>query len=273
MILSRTFQNLKEQGEKAFVAYLTAGDPTTKATFRYVRTLSRAGATVIELGVPHSDPVADGPTNAMAAERALKNNTSLSDVLNLVRDLREEGEKVPLVLFTYLNPILRMGIAAFAKRAQECGVSGVLVVDLPPEEATSYIAELKAKSVETVFLCSPTTTRERLSKIAESSSGFVYYVSRTGVTGVQSQLSLSLQNKVNELKRFIEKPICVGFGVSTAQHVSEVLQVADGVVVGSCFVDIIASSTSIDETDLLLEKKMKELRQGIPEINKGKTQC
>jgi len=272
MKLSQTLDQIRARGEKSFIAYLTAGDPTIKATQRFVQTLSRAGVSVIELGVPHSDPVADGPTNARAAERALKNHTSLSDVLDLVATLRQAGELIPLVLFTYLNPILRMGVPAFAKRAKASGVSAVLVVDLPPEEAKGYLSELETSGIETVFLASPTTRPDRLATIGSVSSGFVYYVSRTGVTGVQKSVASTLREKVAMLRQWIKKPICVGFGVSSADQVREVLQVADGVVVGSCFVDLIEKSISEDEAAELLEKKARELLQPLSEMKK-ESQC
>ena len=272
MLLSETLSAKTAKGETAFVAYLTAGDPSASATHRFVRTLSRAGVSVIELGVPHSDPVADGPTNAKAAERALKNGTSLRDVMGLVKELRAAGENVPLVLFTYLNPILKMGISNFAALARESGVSGVLVVDLPPEAAGEYLAEMKTKGIQTVFLCSPTTRPDRLSRIAESSTGFVYYVSRTGVTGVQNQLAGQLKEKVLELKKLVKKPVCVGFGVSTAAQVREIGLMADGVVVGSCLVDIIEKASSVDEANSLLEKKVNELMEPIRGTKK-ESQC
>ena len=247
MRLTELFKRKKAAGEKAFIAYLTAGDPTLAATETYVAALEKAGVDIIELGVPHSDPVADGPTNQKAAERALRSGTSLRDILGLVSKLRAGGTQMPMVLFTYFNPIFRMGVETFAAEARRSGVDGVLVVDLPPEEAEGYQALLQANGLDTIFLASPTTRPERIEIIGRLSSGFVYYVSRTGVTGARESLSASLETELERLRSRISLPICVGFGISTPEQVRAVARCADGVVVGSALVKCLEAETSMEQ--------------------------
>lgn len=229
------FRQLAERGEKAFVPYITAGDPTLQRTCEVVLALERAGADVIELGVPFSDPVADGPVNQEAAQRALKHNISLRDILVAVQTMRTRTE-VPIMLFTYVNPVLAYGISEFAKDAKEAGVDGVLCLDLPPEEAGEYKQEMDAKELATIFLIAPTSTDARMELLAKSSTGFIYYVSRTGVTGERDSVDTSVSGMVSKIKSHSDKPVCVGFGVSKPEHAREIAQYADGVVVGSAIV-------------------------------------
>lgn len=239
MRIRELLESRSQRGEKSFVAYLTAGDPTLAATEAFVRALARGGADIVELGVPHSDPVADGPTNLKAAERGLASGTTLSGILDAVARLRAAGEKVPIVIFSYLNPILRLGLDAFAERAARSGVDAVLVVDLPAEESEEHCARLHAKGVGTIFLASPTTRPERLARIDAASSEFVYYVSRTGVTGTRESLSSTLGSEVAATRSRVKAPLCVGFGISTPEQSATVAALADGVIVGSAFVKII----------------------------------
>lgn len=242
--------------KKSFVAYLTAGDPTLAATERFIRAVEEGGADILELGVPHSDPVADGPVNLAAASRALANGTSLRDILALVKRIKP---KIRIVIFTYYNPVLQLGIAEFAKLCAEAGVYGALVVDLPPEEGQEYARALRSQGVNTIFLASPTTDPERLKAIREVGTGFLYYVSRTGVTGAQEKLSESLEKEVTALRNVIALPIYVGFGISTPEQVTTVGQIADGVVVGSALVKLVAESKSVEEAEMKLKNEVKRL--------------
>ena len=242
--------------KKSFVAYLTAGDPTLAATERFIRAVEEGGADILELGVPHSDPVADGPVNLAAASRALANGTSLRDILALVKRIKP---KIRIVIFTYYNPVLQLGIAEFAKLCAEAGVYGALVVDLPPEEGQEYARALRSQGVNTIFLASPTTDPERLKAIREVGTGFLYYVSRTGVTGAQEKLSESLEKEVTALRNVIALPIYVGFGISTPEQVKTVGQIADGVVVGSALVKLVAESKSVEEAEMKLKNEVKRL--------------
>lgn len=245
-------------GRPAFIAYLTAGDPDAEASARYVKALARAGADVIELGVPYSDPVADGPTNLKAADRALKGGGSLKSVLALSKRLRADGVATPFVLFTYYNPIFRLADdAAFARQARESGIDAVLIVDLPPEEAGRLRAALEKEGVGTVFLASPTTTPERLARIDEYSTEFVYYVSRLGVTGARTELSESLAEELAALRKHVKQPIAVGFGISTPEQAAKVAGLAEGVIVGSALVRL------IEEAPNGAERKLSELASAL----------
>jgi tryptophan synthase alpha chain len=239
MSTAQILRKLKSQGKTAFIPYITAGDPSLEATGLFAKALVDAGAAVLELGVPFSDPMADGPVNRRSAERALKNGASLSGILLLVRRLREGGMTIPIVLFTYFNPLFKMGLEEFAKRAKDSGLTGVLTLDLPPEEAAEYRKSLGAAGIETVFLAAPTSDERRLKLIDEASTGFVYYVSRTGVTGVRSSISDSLEEELLRVKRRIKNPVVVGFGISGPEQARAVARLADGVVVGSALVKLI----------------------------------
>jgi tryptophan synthase alpha chain len=221
------------------VAYVTCGDPDLATTRDIVLATIRAGAAVIELGVPFSDPVADGPVIQRASERALKHGTSLDQVLKLAAEIREQSQSVGLIVFTYLNPILRMGLDRFCKIARLAGVDGVLVTDLPVEEAGPYLSEMSRNELAPIFLAAPTSTDDRLKRIAQASSGFLYAVSRTGVTGARKQLPEDAQALVRRLRKRTKLPIAVGFGISTAEQFAAVGGYADAAVVGSAIVDII----------------------------------
>jgi tryptophan synthase alpha chain len=236
--IDRRFQELKAKHLPAFIPYITAGDPTLDVTADLVLEFEKAGADIIEFGVPFSDPVADGVVNQEAAQRALKHNVSLRDVIGLVRRLRGQTQ-IPLVLFTYFNPVLAYGLPKFAQDAAEAGVDGVLCVDLPPEEAGEYKQCLDAKDIATIFLIAPTSTPERIALIAGRCSGFVYYVSRTGVTGERSDVEASVKGMVARIKAHTAAPVAVGFGISTPQQAAEVAGFADGVIVGSAIVRMI----------------------------------
>ena len=257
--ISRQFAALRESGELGIVAYITAGDPTLDATLRHVLGLAEAGADVIELGVPFSDPLADGPTIQRASERALKSGTTLRGVLDLVRRIRQSSQ-VPLVLFSYFNPILQFGLEKFAAAAAESGADGVLVTDLTPEESEDYRRILKARGLDTIFLAAPTSTDERLQKIAVCSSGFLYLISRTGVTGAKDALPDDLPALLRRAHRFTQLPIAVGFGISLPGHVSVLGGLADAAVVGSALVAEIEKATSVDAACAALRDRVHSLK-------------
>lgn len=223
----------------ALVAYLTCGDPNLATTREIVLAAIDSGADVIELGVPFSDPVADGPVIQRASERALKHNTSLADVLTLAAEIRQHAQSTGLVVFSYLNPILRMGMEKFCSVARHAGVDGVLVTDLPVEESGEYLKAMKQNDLSPIFLAAPTSPDERLKRIAEASRGFVYAVSRTGVTGARQQLAEDAKKLVRRLRRVTKLPIAVGFGISNQEQFKEVGEFADAVVVGSAIVETI----------------------------------
>ncbi|HUJ82883.1 MAG TPA: tryptophan synthase subunit alpha [Candidatus Acidoferrales bacterium] len=233
--IARRFAELARRGELGLVAYLTAGDPTLEATEKIVLAAAEAGADVIELGVAFSDPVADGPTIQRASERALKSGTTLAGILALVGRLRQKTD-VPLVLFSYYNPILQMGLEKFAASAAAAGADGVLATDLTPEEAGDYRAILRAHGLDTIFLAAPTSTDKRLERIAAATSGFLYLISRTGVTGTRDALPEELPTLVRRARKATRLPIAVGFGISLPTHVSVLGGIADAAVVGSAIV-------------------------------------
>ena len=226
----------------ALVVYVTCGDPDLATTRDIVLAAIEAGADAIELGVPFSDPVADGPVIQRASERALRHGTTLAQVLTLAAELREHAQSTGLIVFSYLNPILRMGMEKFCKVARAAGVDGVLVTDLPVEEAGEYLQAMRAHDLAPVFLAAPTSTDERLKHIAAASRGFVYALSRTGVTGQRQQLADDAHKLVQRLRRVTQLPIALGFGISTAAQFAEVGEFADAVVVGSAIVEIIERS-------------------------------
>ncbi|MGH9690538.1 MAG: tryptophan synthase subunit alpha [Candidatus Acidiferrales bacterium] len=233
--IARRFHKLAEASELGLIAYITAGDPTLEASEEIVLAAAEAGADVIELGVPFSDPVADGPTIQRASDRALRSGTTLAGVLDLARRLRARTD-VPFVLFSYYNPILQMGLATFADAASAAGVDGVLATDMTPEESADYRAILQARGLDTIFLGAPTSTDARLAQIAECSTGFLYLISRTGVTGSRDTLSGELPALMRRARRFTKLPIAVGFGISLPAHVSVLGGIADAAVVGSALV-------------------------------------
>ncbi|HEX8090702.1 MAG TPA: tryptophan synthase subunit alpha [Blastocatellia bacterium] len=240
------FKSLKDEGRKAFVPYITAGDPDLETTARLMLELERRGSDVIELGVPFSDPMADGPVIQRASERALRNGISARDCLNLVRRVREKSD-VPVVLFSYLNPLLALGPDSIGEQLRDAGIDGVLATDLVPEEGGYFTDDVRAAGVDTIFLVAPTSTDERIKLVAETSSGFVYAVSRAGVTGVRQSLSERAASLVRRARRFTDLPVAVGFGISTPEQVAEVWRHADAAVVGSRIVAEIEACAGHDD--------------------------
>jgi tryptophan synthase alpha chain len=258
--ISQRFAQLRASGELGLVAYITAGDPSLDGTHRFVLALAEAGADVVELGIPFSDPLADGPTIQRASERALKAGTTLASVLELVRRIRQSSE-VPLVLFGYYNPVLQMGLEKFATAASSAGADGVLITDLTPEESADYRRILAAHHLDTIFLGAPTSTDERLATIAACSSGFLYLISRTGVTGAKDALPNDLPSLVRRARGVTQLPIAVGFGISLPGHVSVLGGLADAAVVGSALVSEIERAKSIDAAARALIERVRSLKE------------
>ena len=258
--ISQRFAELRESGELGIIAYITAGDPSLDATHKFVLALAEAGADVIELGIPFSDPLADGPTIQRASERALKAGTTLAAVLDLVGRIRQSSQ-VPLILFGYYNPIFQMGVEKFAAAASSCGADGVLVTDLTPEESVDYRRILAAHHLDTVFLGAPTSTDERLSTIAAVTSGFLYLISRTGVTGAKDSLPDELPALLRRARAITNLPIAVGFGISLPGHVSLLGGLADAAVIGSALVSEIENAKSVDAAATALAVRIRSLKE------------
>lgn len=229
------FNTLRQDGKKGFVPFITAGDPDLATTERLLVELSQAGATLIELGVPFSDPMADGPVIQRASERALKHGFGLQDILDTAARARKQTD-TPIILFSYYNPLLQFGLKRVAQAVKEAGLDGVLVTDLTPEESGEFEGELRANELDMIFLIAPTSTDERLRLVAEHASGFIYAVSRAGVTGARSTVSAESEKLVTRMRKFSDLPIAVGFGISSAEQVADVQRYADAVVVGSAIV-------------------------------------
>jgi tryptophan synthase alpha chain len=236
--IAESFARLKREGKQGFIPFITAGDPDLKTTRELIIELARAGATVIELGVPFSDPMADGPVIQRASERALRHGLGLTEILQTITEARKQT-RVPMVLFSYFNPLLQFGLEKLTREAEYAGVDGILVTDLAPEEAGRFAAMLRAHEIDLIFLVAPTSTDERLKMVAERASGFIYAVSRAGVTGAREQMSAEAEALVKRVRKFSALPVAVGFGISKPEHVAEVWRYADAAVVGSAMVDLI----------------------------------
>lgn len=264
--ITQRFDDLKKAGVPAFIPYITAGDPSLARTKELVLALEAAGCDIIELGVPFSDPVADGVVNQEAAHRALLRGASLRQIIAMVKELRARTQ-VPLVLFTYFNPVLVYGLEQFAADAADAGVDGVLCVDLPPEEASEYKRLLDARDIATVFLAAPTSTPARLALIATTATGFLYYVSRTGVTGEREAIESSVRQKVAEIRTHTTTPVAVGFGISTPAQAAEVAGFAEGVIVGSAIVRMVGELGDSDE----MPSKVADFVRSLTAATKGLT--
>ena len=248
--IKEAFEKLKRENKRGFIPFITAGDPDLPTTKNLLIELARAGATVIELGVPFSDPMADGPVIQRASERALKNNFGIEEILDVVRETQKEIE-IPIVLFSYFNPLLRYGLERLSREAKDAGVDGVLITDMTPEEADEVSNTLKENNLDLIFLVAPTSTNERLKMIAEKATGFIYAVSRTGVTGAREQMTSDAEILVNRVRAFSDLPVAVGFGISTAEQVADVQRYADAAVVGSA---IVKEIEKLNGTEDLVEK-------------------
>jgi len=244
--IADTFANLKREGRKGFIPFITAGDPDLETTRELIVELARSGATLIELGVPFSDPMADGPVIQRASERALRHGFGVGEVLRLVSDVRAQTE-VPIILFSYFNPLLQFGIEKLTSETRAAGVDGILVTDLIPEEAGEFAATMRRHDLDLIFLVAPTSTDERLKLIAGQARGFIYAVSRAGVTGAREQMSAETEKLVRRVRQFSDLPVAVGFGISRSEHVEDVWRYADAAVVGSAIVGEIEKSNSSAE--------------------------
>ncbi len=250
--LKDCFAKLKQSGKKALIPYVTAGDSNPSITVPLMHRMVESGADIIELGVPFSDPMADGPTIQLACERALEHHTSLHDVVAMTKEFREKDTTTPIVLMGYLNPVEAYGYEEFAKDAVEAGVDGLLTVDLPPEESCQLVATLKKYEIDPIFLLAPTTTTERIDKIVHAGSGYLYYVSLKGVTGSSALNVEEVAEKVAAIKKQSGLPVEVGFGIKDAASAAAVAAVSDGVIVGSAIVKIIENN--VDDTDTILNQ-------------------
>lgn len=252
---------LKDEGRQALIPYITAGDPQKDATVPMMHALVEAGCDIIELGVPFSDPMADGPTIQLACERALAHNTSLTDVLAMVAEFRQKDADTAVVLMGYLNPVEAMGYQTFVDRAVSAGVDGVLLVDLPPEEAVELEGIFKAQDLDMVYLIAPTTTDERIEKIGQSGSGYVYYVSLKGVTGSKALDVGDVARNLERIRKHVSVPVGVGFGITNGETAAQVAKVADGVIVGSAIVNrIAANADNPQQAQAEVTQLMREMR-------------
>ncbi len=241
--ITQAFERARGRGRAAFIAYLCAGDPDFETSLQAARALVEAGVDILELGVPFSDPLADGPTNQLASQRALEGGMTPGRTLELVRRLRQESE-VPVVLYTYYNIVFANGVESWVRAATAAGVDGMLTLDLPPEEGADLFAAARAHGLDTIGLVAPTTPDSRLPKIAAAASGFIYYVSREGVTGVRAQAASGVPEAVARIRAHTSLPVAVGFGIATRAHVAQAAASADGVVVGSALVNVIQANLS-----------------------------
>ena len=256
--IEQRFHDLAERNETAFIPFITAGDPTIAMTGELVLEFEKAGADIIEFGVPYSDPLADGPVNQEAALRALKHHVRIADILALVKSLREKTQ-IPIMLFTYYNPVLAYGVERLAADSKEAGIDGILCVDLPPEEAGDYEAAFGAQDLSTVFLLAPTSTDDRIDLVAKHSKGFLYYVSRTGTTGEQENIEESVSGMVAKIKTKTDAPVAIGFGISTPAQAREIAGYGDGVVVGSAIVRMIGELGDSPDTPAKVGAFVKSL--------------
>jgi tryptophan synthase alpha chain len=262
--IQQKFQELKSQKRKAFIAFITAGDPDLKTTEDLVVAFEGAGVDIIELGIPFSDPLADGPTIQASFFHALKERTTVKKILEMVKSLRRKSS-IPIAFMTSYNPILRFGEEKFIKACRDVGMDGLIIPDLPPEEAKNLCHLAKQHDIATIFFVAPTSTDERIKANTKASSGFVYYVSLTGITGTQKAVAPSVVKQINHIRRFTQKPVCAGFGISTPQQVRDIGHAADGVIVGSAIVKVIEANRGqrnlVSKVSSYVRSLVKSLKQ------------
>jgi len=265
--IATQFAALKQRGRKALIPYVTAGDPNPAATVSLMHVMVAAGADILELGVPFSDPMAEGPVIQRAMERALEHHVSLRDVLGMVKEFREKDTITPVLLMGYLNPVEIMGYERFAEDAAAAGVDGVLLVDLPPEEAEGFLPILKQHGLDIIFLVSPTTEDQRMETIARAGSGFIYYVSLKGVTGAGHLDTDEVAERVQRINRHTDLPVAVGFGIKDAESAARVAKVADAVVVGSALVKKVEETAGVtDKLEMAISNLLQSIRTGIDTV-------
>jgi tryptophan synthase alpha chain len=255
------FRALRKAKQKGFIAYICAGDPNSKATAELARAFERAGVDVLELGVPFSDPLADGVVNQLAAERALRAGTTLRGVLKMVAGLRKNGFQTPVVLYVYFNVVYHYGVKRFAKDAAAAGVDGVLALDLPPEEAGNYEEAIERAGLHPIYLIAPTTPADRIRQIVRHASGFIYYVSREGVTGMQKSLAPAVTKHVAMIRRHSRLPVAIGFGISNPRQARAAASSADAVVVGSAIVNQIGEGKSVRQVARFVGAMVKAVKR------------
>ncbi|MCD6319319.1 MAG: tryptophan synthase subunit alpha [Candidatus Desulfofervidaceae bacterium] len=259
-IITQVFKKTKKQNRRVLIPFITAGDPNLETTKKLILTIAQNGGDILELGVPFSDPLADGPTIQVASQRALKNGVKLADILALVKDVRSQTD-MPIVLMGYYNPFFQYGLEHLAQDAAKAGVNGFIIPDLPIEEADEWLKYSRAHHLDTIFLIAPTTPSTRARKIAQKSSGFIYYVSVTGVTGARSDLPEDLIQNLKQLRQITSRPIGVGFGIASPEHVKRLVPYADGIIVGSAIVRIIEKTKDSDEACLKVGEFVRSLAQ------------
>ncbi len=260
--ISKKFKELRNKNRKALIIFITAGVPDLRTTGSLILALERSGTDIIELGIPFSDPLADGPIIQKSSQRSLEGGITLPKILKLVKDIRRKT-KIPLVLMGYYNPILNYGEKRFIRDSVKAGVDGLIIPDLPPDEGKNIIKEGRARGLDVILFLAPTSTEERIKLIARMSQGFIYYISLTGVTGTRDQLADSIKLMVKKIRKFTEKPIAIGFGISNPKQASEVAGLADGVIIGSAVVNIIEHCS--DKTKCLRQvgNFIKSLKEGM----------
>ncbi len=266
--IENQFEKLRGEGKRAFIAYITAGDPDLMTSFEMARVLEKSGVDILELGVPFSDPLADGIVIQQAAQRALESGTTLQKILDGITDFRKTSD-LPLVLFTYFNPVYKMGLEKLVKNAAQAGVDGILLLDLPPEEADRAAQLMAEAGLKQISLIAPTTPEDRVGLICRNASGFIYYISREGVTGMQQTVAGSLTQRVEMIKQHTSLPVAVGFGVSNGSQAAEIAAVSDGVVVGSAIVNEIAQNAGSPELLSNIEKFVRPIAVAVHSV-KGK---
>lgn len=259
--IGRRFSELKKLGEGGLVTFITAGDPNIETTLKIILELDKAGADVVEIGIPFSDPIADGPSIQAASMRALAQGTNIPAVLGLVQGVRRESQ-IPIVLMTYYNPVFHYGTERFARDAARAGADGVIVTDIIPEEAAVWKKAADDAELDTIFLLAPTSREDRIEKVANLASGFIYCISRTGITGAGTEMSLDARKLAEAVKGRTDKPVAVGFGISNRKHVQDVCSYADGAIVGSVLVDTIARYSGTKELLENVHKLVKSLKSG-----------
>lgn len=260
------FKRLRKNKKKAFVVYISSGDPDINTTKDLVLKLQDSGVDIIELGIPFSDPVADGPVIQNASIRALDNGVTLSKIFSMLLSIKDKVS-VPLVFMTYYNPVFHYGVDRFLKTSKECGVDGLIIPDMPMEEAKAIMGKVKKYKMSLILLVSPTTENTRLKEIAKNSGGFIYYVSLKGVTGARKSLSTNIKANVKKIKRFTDKPVCVGFGVSNSRQAKEISKYADGVIVGSAVIKVLEKNLGKKDLVEKVGQFAKSISRALKKVN------
>jgi tryptophan synthase alpha chain len=261
--IDKKFLTLKENNQKALIPFITAGDPDYKTSLDILKSLPNSGADLIELGMPFSDPMADGPTIQASSQRALKNNANMKSTLKMVKDFRENDKETPIILMGYYNPIYAYGTEKFVEDASKCGVDGLLIVDLPPEEEEELLTPCKKQAINLIHLATPTSDEARIRKITKNASGFIYYVSITGVTGNATPNLDEIEPSILKIRKESSLPIAIGFGIKTAKDVSNFAPIADAIVVGSSIVNTISKATNSNEAVTAVEKQVSQLSKAL----------